>query len=518
MGYLAAVLRQHGYDVDIIDAQVCGLDMKETADRILKEKQEIIGFSASAFSLFRKTIKLIEALRSSGVDSHFTIGGNFPTFEHRNILQKYSTVDSIVRGEGEFTFLELVQKIARGEDLSSIRGLSYREGERIVENPPRGFIKNLDELPFPARDTLPLVLQAARGNAGVCASRGCYGNCSFCSIRAFYGTPLRRMRSPKNVVDEIEILCHKWGVKGLFFVDDVFVDGSQLSREWVRQFHDEILSRRINIEFGAHARVNDINKETFLLLRETGLRWVDTGIESGAQKILDRMNKMTTVDENRRAVSTLEELGLKAAITFIMFEPDMTLDEAKQNYEFLTKDLSSHYNLACLLRKMAPYSGTPIRERLIRDGRLDDSFENLNYTFLDPQVQKLYYLIDRLSRILWPATTDQTYLYRKTRELGYRLETEWGKIINIYFYRFYIQNLNKQLLTLREEELTVFTDFFRRAIKIVETEPNTIQENHPIFTEAMKIREKFMEESQKIRINLKKYEELLSTFEATPNS
>jgi len=78
--------------------------------------------------------------------------------------------------------------------------------------------------------------------------------------------------------------------------------------------------------------------------------------------------------------------------------------------------------------------------------------------------------------------------------------------------------LNKQLLTLREEELTVFTDFFRRAIKIVETEPNTIQENHPIFTEAMKIREKFMEESQKIRINLKKYEELLSTFEATPNS
>jgi radical SAM superfamily enzyme YgiQ (UPF0313 family) len=337
VGYLTAVLREHGYSVAIIDADLSGFDVDQTVRAILEKPAGIIGFTVLQVAA-QSVVMIVKGLREAGVSSHITAGGHFPTFATEEMFTECPGIDSIVRGEGEYSFLNLVNSLIKNEgDWRNISGVAYREKGRTVINPPGPLIANLDTIPFPSRNTLEEVLRQG-GPASIISSRGCYGNCAFCSVNAFYKTgkgPKWRGRSAENVVDEIEKLVNQWDVHVFVFNDDNFIGPGKAGKERAYRIGEEIIRRNIDIKYAIPAAVNDVEEELFGFLRRSGLRSVFLGIESMLQSQLDLLNKHTTVEQNERAIGVLEKLKIFYQIGFIMFYPNSTLDDVKYNLEYI---------------------------------------------------------------------------------------------------------------------------------------------------------------------------------------
>ncbi|MFQ6094189.1 MAG: B12-binding domain-containing radical SAM protein, partial [bacterium] len=222
LGYIAAVLRRNGYRVTILDLPLMGMEIKKTVKHVRAGKYSLIGVSIPFEEEFPLALKLLRQLRKVDAGAHITVGGHFPTFAHASLLHDFNEIDSVVRGEGEYTMLNLASALESRADLRTIPGLSFREDGNVAINPPRPLVENLDSLPFPARDTLVYSLRQD-GVASVVGSRGCYGNCSFCSVNAFYrSAPGKswRGRTTQNILSEIETLIEGWGVKEIGFEDD----------------------------------------------------------------------------------------------------------------------------------------------------------------------------------------------------------------------------------------------------------------------------------------------------------
>ena len=226
LGYLAAVLRTNGFNAQILDGSLINLDIEETVNEIVKEYYGVIGFTIDDPTKINNTFEIVRKLRAEGVNAHITIGGHTPTFAFKNILHECDDLDSIVRFEGENTLLELVKAIDTKKEWREIEGLAFRANGRICTTAIRPLIEELDSLPFPERDTLATLHNPKR--ASVSSSRGCYGNCVYCSICSFYELPKGkkwRARSPDNVIEEIETLVDKQRVSEIEFVTSAFSCG-----------------------------------------------------------------------------------------------------------------------------------------------------------------------------------------------------------------------------------------------------------------------------------------------------
>jgi anaerobic magnesium-protoporphyrin IX monomethyl ester cyclase len=210
LGYLASYLRIHGVDVNILDANMTALSYKVVAERASQSEYILVGIAASFQLLIDEVLRIARLIKETTPLVHITIGGHFATFRHLEILQAERCIDSVVRGDGEETLLQMVRALEAKRTFEGIDGVSFRTSTgQIVVNRPRGFLKNLDDLPYPARDTLLFVKHLGHPwPTQISSSRGCYGNCSFCDIRAFYGR-CWRARSSNKVVDEIEWLTNE---------------------------------------------------------------------------------------------------------------------------------------------------------------------------------------------------------------------------------------------------------------------------------------------------------------------
>lgn len=399
IAYLAAVLRKQGHNVEILDADLCGYDVEQTVKAVLERSAGLIGFTVLQVAA-HAALEIVKELREAGLNSHITLGGHFPTFALREIYNECKQIDSIVLGEGEHTLLELAEALSEGRDWKHIAGLAYREDDRVIINPPRRLIADLDALPFQARDTLSEVMQRG-GFASVITSRGCYGNCSFCSVNAFYSKAAGskwRSRSPEHVGEELEWLVDKWGVEVFVFNDDNFIGPGKLGKERAYRIGEEILKRGLNIKFAIPASVNDVDKELFGFLKIAGLRSVFLGIESMVQEDLDLLNKHTTVEQNEEAIRVLEELGIFYQIGFIMFYPSTRLEEVKHNISYIKDKIL-----------MNNYCGTQVFTgdlRILQGTVLEESFKNsdfvkkerFHYTYKvqDWRVEELRFLMDHL--------------------------------------------------------------------------------------------------------------------------
>ena len=392
--YLAAFLEVKGHKVDVLEPSLSQSSIKDTAKAILKEDYDLVGFTVPYGGLFPNVLKVIKTIRDAGFKGHITIGGHFPTFEHNDILRYYKHIDSVVRHEGEHTLLALVNNLDEQNNFKTIPGLSYREGEKLLVNPPRPLIENLDELPFPKRD------EYSRYNEGdhyaMVTSRGCYGNCSFCSVRAFYGydKALWRFRSPENVVDEIEYLVDNYSAKVISFMDDNFM-GGKIGKKRAIEIADMIISRGLDIFFEISCRSDDIDEHILSELKKAGLRHVSVGIESGNNAVLKRFNKKTTVSDNIAAIKTLRKNNLSFTPYFIMFDPSTTLDELKCNLLFL------YHNKICTYRTVKNaitiYKGTPFFAQLKNELRRRNW--EYQYEFKDNKIAKIYYTVESLKEL-----------------------------------------------------------------------------------------------------------------------
>jgi radical SAM superfamily enzyme YgiQ (UPF0313 family) len=391
--YLAAVLRQHGYSVELAPFSTAG-EMDAVVRRAQLTRPRLVGLSIIFQYRAPEFLALAAELRRVLPQAHITTGGHFPTFAASDLLRDNLALDSVVRGEGEFTLLELVQKLDSPEAWHTILGLSFRRNGRVVENPPRPLIADLDSLPFPARDTPPQH-HLGIGFSPIVGSRGCYRDCAFCSIRAFYGISqgkVQRFRSVSNLVDEMEMLYHTFGVRFFVFNDDEWFPAGKTRLARIAALDSELKQRGLDVIMSIKCRADDVTEDLFRRLLDMGVVRAYVGVESGSDHSLRTLNKRTTVAQNRQALEVLHELGMLADFGLIFFDPESTAEDIRANLKFF-HDMAGDGQAPLSFGRMEVYAGTPILDRLLSEGRLTGSYLAWNYTIPDPRVEMLFRLM-----------------------------------------------------------------------------------------------------------------------------
>jgi len=311
--YICAVLREGGFKASVIDAEIEKMDNARLETVFKKEKPAIVGVPMFT-PTYSQALNVLQIAKNADPDTKTVVGG-----PHATVLPEvaeHEKVDYVVRGEGEMTFLELANFIIRGiGEKKKIKGISYKDGSKIIHNPDRELIQNLDELPWPARDTLPIekypgvLMPKKHPETQLMGTRGCPFKCAFCSSSIFGKT--MRFRNPMNVVDEAEFLIEKYKIKSLYFYDD----GLNYRTDWLNTICDEFIKRGLNekIEWKGQVRVNKgfVNQEMLNKMRKAGCWMLAWGIESGNQTVLNNIHKAITLQEVEDAIRMSAKAGIR---------------------------------------------------------------------------------------------------------------------------------------------------------------------------------------------------------------
>ena len=321
--YLAAFARQKNPDVEfrILDAEVRRLTHEETALESAQFKPDLIGITSHT-CLFDSVIKLSSLLKRRLPDALIVIGGPHPSALPERSLNE-SKSDFVVMGEGELTFEELVAQMKNGEsDWSRIDGLAYRDESGDVRvNKPRELVKDLDMLPFPARDLLdnslyspPATMRVSLGaNTLIAASRGCPHNCGFCAAHTVW-TRKVRARKPASVVAEIEECMKRFGIRSFNFIDEFFT----VNKKRVLEICALIRERKLELPWFCAARAQNLDRETLEAMRDAGCREISFGIESGNPEMLKRIDKAIDLKEAVRVVRLAKKVGIPIHTSYLL--------------------------------------------------------------------------------------------------------------------------------------------------------------------------------------------------------
>ncbi|MGQ9682027.1 MAG: B12-binding domain-containing radical SAM protein [Anaerolineae bacterium] len=391
--YLAAVLRENGYTVHL-----AAFSTAAEMDAVLRLAERLQPRLAGLSIIFQyrapEFLELARRLRDRLPGVHITTGGHFPTFRAAELLRDYPALDSVVRGEGEQTLLDLMAQLETPARWAAIPGFSFRAGEAVVENPPRPLLADLDALPFPARDTPPQ-RHLGVGYAPILGSRGCYRNCAFCSIQTFYGASAgrgQRFRSVPDLVDEMEVLYRGAGVRFFVFNDDEWFPAGRARLARVAGLERELGRRGLDLMMSIKCRADDVDEPLFRRLRDMGVVRAYVGVESGSDRALRAMNKHTTVAQNRRALEILNRTGMLADFGLIFFDPDSTVEDVRANLAFF-HEMAGAGQAPLSFGRMEVYAGTPMEARLLAEGRLMGSYMAWNYSIADPRVELVFRLM-----------------------------------------------------------------------------------------------------------------------------
>lgn len=370
--YIAAVLEKAGYEVSICDASVNNMSFEQIRKE-LHEDYNIIGITT--FSGTRESAYLCASIaKERNRGAIVVLGGPHVTFLPEVTLRELPFVDIVVRGEGESTFLELVQRISTGKSYEDVKGISFRNGNGVpCSNPDRETIDNLDLLPLPARHLVPMskYFKASPKQqfclkmpaTTVITSRGCPGNCIFCSTPGMWGRRVRR-RTPENVIKEIEYLHKEYGINDIFFMDDTFT----LNKKWVMRFCDGLIQSKTGISWRCLGRVDTVDADFLTAMKKAGCYHVNYGIESGSAKTQKLIQKHITIEQATEAIKLTKEAGLFVGADFIIGFPDETEEDIEQTF-LLIKKLPLN-NFALNVPWIFP--GTALYRHALEEGKIDE--------------------------------------------------------------------------------------------------------------------------------------------------
>lgn len=388
--YLMSSLRQAGHGAKIVTYQSNPAPLVE---QVLAERPDVVGLSLIFQYMAPDFGRVIQALRDAGVTAHVTMGGHYPSFDYAEVLRRMPGLDSIVRFEGEPTLVELVGRLARGEDWRDVQGLAFRRDGEIAATPLRPSVADLDTLPWPDREDIDYLAHDLP-TASVLGSRGCPWDCTFCSIRPFYEAqegPLRRLRRPEEVVDEMVALYHEREVPVFLFQDDDFLAGGARARKWAGDIADGLVKAGLagKVAFKMSCRSDEIHADCIEKLMAGGLTHVYMGVENGDAQGLFNMSKRITPDQHLRAGRILRDLGLSFDFGFMLLDPYSTIDMVRNNIDFLAEFVGDGWAVASFCR-MLPYAGAPVKAKLESEGRLLGTAFEPDYRFLDPKLDLFY--------------------------------------------------------------------------------------------------------------------------------
>ena len=423
IGYMAAVLEQNGYDVDVIDASALELTYDEIGEEILKRNSDIVSISALTPTI-GVALDSADKIKQVKPDTVVVLGGYHPTFEFKSVLEEDS-VDIVVRGEGEYTLLELVKTIDEGGDLSNVEGLAFYDGDKLILTPDRPVIQDLDELPFPAFHLFPMekyrILNITTNVATIITTRGCPMQCSFCSSAALHGHKLRR-RSVNNVVDEVEMRLMEQNIDTIAFMDDTFT----LNKRFVLDFCAEVKRRNLKFWWGCTSRVDNLDEELLQTMKDAGCITIFMGVESADQQMLEKMNKNITVSKTVNAFKLARKVGIRTIASCVIGMPEDTKESMKNTIAFVKK-LKPNYALYSLA---TPYPGTRFYNETFKKNLINIK-DWSKYNLIDPVLKTMDCTSKDLRRIQRNAFIKfylrPNYLIRQISQDGAILfKTVWG--------------------------------------------------------------------------------------------
>lgn len=380
LNYMAAALESKGHDVKII-AFNSETDIPGVLSQAIDFNAEIIGLSMVFTGRAQEFCRLAKELRGSGYKGHLIAGGHFASFNCQNLLNDYPFFNSIGLGEGEQLICELADNL---DNISKVHGLCYRNanGETVI-NPPARRVDDLDTLPFPKRTTFHDYF--GQPIASILSSRGCWRNCAFCSINAWYkrvGGKNFRYRSIENITAEIKELYFKHGIRLFNFQDDNFFlnnpqEAAKRFKALVEKLHDEGIEE---IAIAVKARPDSITYESISELDKIGLFRVFLGVENASENGLQHLNRKCTIDSILNSLKILNDFNIHVAYNLLIFEPDTTMEDILVNLHFMERHIDNPFNFC----RAEAYEGTGLAVKLRKEERLLGDYFGYDYRLNDP--------------------------------------------------------------------------------------------------------------------------------------
>jgi radical SAM superfamily enzyme YgiQ (UPF0313 family) len=351
--YVAAGLKAWtDAQVELLDAPALHLDQKAIAERIARTRPDIVGIQAMTFTVI-DAIATVRTAKSACPGTHVCLGG-----PHVNLYPKETLsiegVDSLVLGEGERPFADMVNALSRGTDIANVQAVAVMRNGEPSTTEARTLEANLDSLPQPARDLLDSSLYwsvLAKRNPVTTAmtSRGCPMKCIFCD-RPHLGK-IFRYRSAKSVVDEMED-CVNRGIQEIFLYDDTFT----IRRERIFEIRDEIKHRGLNIQWDVRARANTLDADVVKAMKQAGVARIHIGVESGSPRILKIMRKGITIEQAHNAFELCRKFRITSLSYFMLGNPTETRQDIEMTMQFIRKCHADYAHISIT----TPFPGTEL--------------------------------------------------------------------------------------------------------------------------------------------------------------
>jgi anaerobic magnesium-protoporphyrin IX monomethyl ester cyclase len=429
---LASFLEQYGHKVTIIDRNILLANhvifsrTNRAMSIILKQIDPgLIGLTATT-PLVQDAYCSARLARQVLPEARIILGGIHASIMPGECLQECEELDMVCVGEGEF----LLKQLAEGEDIDGINGLYYRIGDKIKSNPRRKMHPRIDDFPIPARHLLEmnrylrptslvirgLELRSTHLFTGI----GCIANCHFCAWPGLYGRHMR-LHSADYIFHEIKRLVDEYNVVGLYLAEEMFFSNKIRFYKLCRMLIDSGYNRRVKL--CVNLRTDVIDRERLALLRKAGFVQVEYGIESGSQRMLDIMNKGTSVDDNRRAIALSREVGLRVLGNIIIGTPGERIKDVRQTIEFLDDTRPDHVSV----NRFVPFPGSHFFNELKKQGKISKNWKSYwcadidtNYSDIaDKEFVKLflgmrlkYHLRNGFNAICWNMHMKPSYIFK----------------------------------------------------------------------------------------------------------
>ena len=408
IGYLSSVLMEAGCDVEIYAMDVFHYTNEELSVHLNSHDYDLIccGFMAARFK--ETILDLSGVINFHKKKAWFVLGGHGPSPIPEYILRK-TGADIVAIGEAESIILDLIASKTGDRDLSKVKGIAYRQGENIHVNQRHMPILRLDKLPLPAWDIFPMKQYTTclkfpgmkEGDKAfpILSSRGCVNRCNFC-YRMEKGI---RQRSVENIVQEMKLLNETYGITYFFFIDELFVS----SKAKVKKFAAALRKSGLNVLLSIESRVDVFDEEIADILKSVGCVFVNIGFESTSQKVLDKIKKNVTVEQNYRAAAIAKSKGIGIGLNCLWGEPGDDEFSLNSNVEFILK--YNLYDQIRTIRPVTPYPGCDLYYEAIEKGLLtgpEDFFEKfvnsdlLTVNFTDIPNERFYELLLHANSLL----------------------------------------------------------------------------------------------------------------------
>lgn len=339
LSYVAGALEKAGFQVQMLDNYQLRTTIDFVKQEVLRLKPEIVGITCGSVT-YRRCVEMAKAIKEVCPSCKVVVGGWHASYLPDSALEN-PEIDYAVMGEGERAMVELATQITKGADqqtIAQIAGVACRIQGKIVKTPPK-LIEDLDTVPYPARHLLPMEIYdrqigylKAKPVDVMHVMRGCPYDCNYCETKKLWGMKCRAF-SPQRVVEELEYMQEKFGSKGIYFIDDNFTINKQHTIELCRLMKE----RKLDLQWACDTRVDLLSEDLLKEMRDAGCRTIFFGIQSGSQRILDKLNTNTTPEKIAAAFKLCRKADIKIASSFMLGIPGETVADMEATYKFAKK-------------------------------------------------------------------------------------------------------------------------------------------------------------------------------------